>query len=95
MNLKLSSIVIIVLLVIRPLHAYYSFLGNLITYAHLPLLVQDSTTKKDKPPASKGNDENPDDNHTNDDTFDHDDNDIDEYMEDIPDDFYDYQEENF
>jgi len=79
---------------IRPLHARCLSHEMYKSYATLHRIADDSTTKEEQP-SKKGNNEQPQYDNPNDDTMDHNDSESDEDLEDIPDDFYDYQEENF
>lgn len=93
MKSKYIIIVLLIIAIIRPLHAK-CLSHETYTYSTLHHIADDSTTRNNEP-SEKGYDEQPQDDATNDDSIDHHDSDIDEDLEDIPDDFYDYQEENF
>jgi hypothetical protein len=82
---------LILLIISRPLHAQLPPYEKCTVLNTLQRMADDKTIKKDKAPQQRGDDENPDDDNLNDELNEHNDSDID--LEDIPDDFYDYQEE--
>jgi len=94
-----SKCIIIVLMLIaivifKPLHAKclsHETYKSYLTLHH----IADDTPKKEDQPSKKGDNDRPPDDNSNDDIIDHNDSESDEDLEDIPDDFYDYQEENF
>ncbi|MEW6525166.1 MAG: hypothetical protein AB1444_00695 [Spirochaetota bacterium] len=95
MKLKYGIILLILIVMIRPLHAALLSHGAFSSNASLHPVTDDSTTNKEQPPTKNNQDEHPQDDNSNDDTLDHNDSESDDDLEDIPDDFYDYQEENF
>ncbi|GAB4220852.1 MAG TPA: hypothetical protein PLV81_08155 [Spirochaetota bacterium] len=95
MKRKYGIIVLILFVIIRPLHATVFSHGAYSSHTSFHLVTDDSTTNKEQPPSKNNQDEHPQDDSSNDDSMDHNDSESDEDLEDIPDDFYDYQEENF
>ncbi len=93
MKVKYTIIFLILFTISRPLYAQLALYDKCTALNPLHHIVDDKTIKKDKPPQQKGNEEDTDNDNLNDDTNEHIDDDED--LEDIPDDFYDYQEENF
>ncbi|MGB4270738.1 MAG: hypothetical protein WBK20_16360 [Spirochaetota bacterium] len=88
-------LLIILFVIIRPLHATLLSHGAYSYHTSLHLVTDDTTTNKIQPPSRNNEDKHQQDDSLNDDSMDHNDSDSDEDLEDIPDDFYDYQEENF
>jgi hypothetical protein len=95
MKPKYGIIVLILIVMIRPLHATFLSHSSFSSNASIHLVTDDSSTNKEQPPSKNNQDEHPQDDSSNDDTLDHNDSESDDDLEDIPDDFYDYQEENF
>ncbi len=96
MKRKYGIILIILIVIIRPLHATILSHGAYSSQTLLHLMTDDSTANNDQPPSPNNQDEFPQDDNSNDDNMEQNDGEYDEDdLEDIPDDFYDYQEENF
>lgn len=95
MKSKLTIVVLILIAVVilKPWHAKCLSHGMYKSYISLYRIADDSLTKEGQP-SNKGNNGQPQDDDTNGDTMDHD-SESEENLEDIPDDFYEYQEENF
>lgn len=91
MKVRYIILMLILLIISRPLYAQLPKYEKCTALNPLHPMADDKIIKKDKAPQQKGDEENPDDDNLNDDTNEHNDSDID--LEDIPDDFYDYQEE--
>ncbi|MGQ9842104.1 MAG: hypothetical protein ACUVRK_00935 [Spirochaetota bacterium] len=96
MKSKFTIIVLIVIAIVtlKPWHAKCLSHALYKSYISLYRIADDSVPKEDQP-SKKSNNEQPQDDNTNEDTMDHHDSESDEDLEEIPDDFYDYQEENF
>lgn len=86
-------LILIAIVILKPWHEKCLSHGMYKSYISLYRIADNSLTKEGQP-SIKGNNEQLQDDNTNEDTMDHD-SESDEDLEDIPDDFYEYQEESF